>query len=66
MQEEGESHSETKQFVASKGLSSAEAQELLLKYGRNELEDKKKPKVSSFLLRYKFRIANQIELLDSG
>jgi hypothetical protein len=32
-------------FTASKGLSSAEADELLRVHGRNELEDKKKPKV---------------------
>ena len=31
--------------IASKGLKSAEAEELLLQYGRNELEDKQKPKV---------------------
>lgn len=34
----------TKAFVPSKGLTTEEAQQLLLKWGRNELEDKKKPK----------------------
>ena len=31
-------------FVKSKGLTSAEADELLRRYGRNELEEKKTPK----------------------
>lgn len=43
MTEEGES--KVKDFVPSKGLTTAEAQELLQKWGRNELEDKKKAKV---------------------
>ena len=34
-----------KDFVVSKGLTSAEAAQLLQKWGRNELEDKQKPKV---------------------
>jgi hypothetical protein len=38
---------EVKDFVASHGLTSSEAQELLQRYGRNELEDKKVPKVKS-------------------
>lgn len=42
MTEEGAE--KTKQFVASKGLTTEEAHQLLLKWGRNELEDKKKPK----------------------
>lgn len=33
-------------FVPSKGLTSQQAEELLRKYGKNELEDKKTPKVS--------------------
>jgi hypothetical protein len=32
-------------FVPSKGLTSQQAEELLRKYGKNELEDKKTPKV---------------------
>ncbi len=35
-----------KDFVPSKGLTTFEAQQLLQKWGRNELEDKKKSKVS--------------------
>jgi hypothetical protein len=38
-------HSKKIEFIESVGLSSQEAEELLQKYGRNELEDKKKPKV---------------------
>jgi hypothetical protein len=34
-----------KSFVPSKGLTSEEAEQLLAKWGRNELEDKKRPKV---------------------
>lgn len=34
-----------KVFVPSRGLTSAEAEHLLIQYGRNELEDKKTPKV---------------------
>ena len=34
-------------FVPSKGLTSAEAERLLAKHGRNELEEKKKPKVKA-------------------
>lgn len=40
----------TKAFVPSKGLTTEEAQQLLLKWGRNELEDKKKAKVGGLLL----------------
>jgi len=36
-------------FVPSKGLTSAEAESLLAKYGRNELEEKKKPKWLIFM-----------------
>lgn len=36
-----------KEFVPSKGLTTFEAQQLLQKWGRNELEDKKKSKVST-------------------
>ncbi len=43
MEEEGSG--KVKEFVASKGLTSFEAQQLLQKWGRNELEDKKKSKV---------------------
>ncbi len=42
-EEEGE---KPKEFIPSKGLSSEEAKVLLEKWGRNELTDKKKPKVS--------------------
>ena len=35
-----------KDFVPSKGLTTFESQQLLVKWGRNELEDKKKSKVS--------------------
>lgn len=35
-----------KEFVPSKGLTTFEAQQLLQKWGRNELEDKKKSKVT--------------------
>lgn len=34
-------------FVPSKGLSESEAKTLLAKHGRNELPEKKKPKVSN-------------------
>jgi len=40
-----EDSEKTKEFVASKGLTVNEANELLLKYGRNELPEKKRPKV---------------------
>lgn len=36
-------------FVKSKGLSSAQADALMLQYGRNELEEKKTPKWYIFL-----------------
>ena len=32
-------------FIASKGLTSAEAERRLIEFGRNELQDKKTPKV---------------------
>ena len=35
----------SKDFIPSSGISTFEANELLLKYGRNELEDKSTPKV---------------------
>lgn len=38
----------TKEFVPSKGLTSQEASARLIQYGRNELEDKKVPKVLVF------------------
>lgn len=41
---------EPKSFVPSKGLTTAEAQALLAKWGRNELEEKNKPKVLSIYL----------------
>ncbi len=44
MTEEGAE--KVKEFVPSKGLTTFEAQQLLQKWGRNELEDKKKSKVS--------------------
>lgn len=47
MTEEGEG--KIKDFIPSKGLSEGQARELLLKWGRNELEDKKKAKVKSIL-----------------
>jgi len=40
-----EDESQTQTFVPSRGLSTFEANELLLKYGRNELEDVSTPKV---------------------
>ncbi len=40
-----EDSEKTKEFVASKGISSNEAKDLLQRYGRNELPEKKKPKV---------------------
>ncbi len=46
MTEEGAE--KVKEFVPSKGLTTFEAQQLLQKWGRNELEDKKKSKVSLF------------------
>lgn len=36
----------TVEFTPSKGLTDAQAEELILKYGKNELEEKKKSKVS--------------------
>jgi hypothetical protein len=42
----------TKEFVPSKGLTTEEARQLILKWGRNELEDKKKAKV--FIIYYSF------------
>lgn len=42
MTEEGEG--KVKDFIPSKGLTEGQARELLLKWGRNELEDKKKAK----------------------
>jgi hypothetical protein len=41
--EEGVEH--TTEFTPSKGLTSVEAEKKLLEWGRNELEDKKTPKV---------------------
>lgn len=43
--EEGVSLAENKQRVYAHGLTTEEATQLLFKYGRNELEDKKKSKV---------------------
>lgn len=45
MQEE-EGEEAPKSFVPSKGLTTAEAQALLAQWGRNELEEKHKPKVT--------------------
>ncbi len=45
MEDDEEGDGEAKQFVASHGLSSAEAAALLEKWGRNELEEHHKPKV---------------------
>jgi hypothetical protein len=42
----------TKEFVPSKGLTTFEFQQLLEKWGRNELEDKKKSKVGSYILAF--------------
>ena len=44
-EEEGLSLAENKTRSFSKGLTSEQAAQLLIKYGRNELEDKKKSKV---------------------
>jgi len=41
-----------KEFVASVGITSAQAEILLKQYGRNELEDKQKPKVKNTVLYY--------------
>lgn len=62
---------EGKDFIASKGLTSAQAAELLLQWGRNELEEKNKPKVcklsslstsffvlSDVLFMFSFSVAN--------
>lgn len=43
---EEEEGGKVKDFTPSTGLTSAEARDLLEKWGRNELADKKKPKVS--------------------
>ena len=43
MTEEGSE--KVKEFIPSKGLTLEEAASLLEQWGRNELEDKKKPKV---------------------
>lgn len=43
--EEDEGGGDPKQFTASKGLSSSEAEALLARWGKNELEEKNKPKV---------------------
>ncbi|RYG70091.1 hypothetical protein EON64_01150 [archaeon] len=40
-----ESHEKAKDFIPSKGLTSEEAATLLLQWGRNELEDHRKPNV---------------------
>ena len=40
---------EVKNFVASHGLTTSEAMELLRQWGRNELEDKKIPKVKNII-----------------
>jgi hypothetical protein len=37
-----------KSFAPSKGLTTQEAEQLLEKWGRNQLEDKKRPKVRLF------------------
>jgi H+-transporting ATPase len=42
--DDDERHGEAVDFVKSKGLTSAEADELLRRFGRNELEEKKTPK----------------------
>jgi len=44
-----EEHGKPKEFTPSKGLTTFEAQQLLQKWGRNELEDKKKSKLLIFL-----------------
>lgn len=46
MEEEGV---EQKTFTPSKGLTTAETERLLQQYGRNELEEKHKPKVGPFI-----------------
>ena len=45
---EDEEEGGQKEFVMSKGLTSSEAAALLEKWGRNELEEKNKPKVGVF------------------
>jgi hypothetical protein len=46
MHEDRISHGEKQSVQISTGLTSAEAEVLLVQYGRNELEDKKVPKVN--------------------
>ena len=45
--EDDDEGADRKSFVASRGLTSAEAAKLLERWGRNELEEKNKPKVGS-------------------
>jgi hypothetical protein len=42
---EDDEEGQQKEFVASHGLTSSEASALLARWGRNELEEKSKPKV---------------------
>ena len=48
-EEEGVSLAENKSKVYSHGITSEQASQLLIKYGRNELEDKKKSKVIIYI-----------------
>jgi len=57
--EEGLSLAEKKSRVFSHGLTSEEASQLLIKYGRNELEDKKKSKVIKY-----YYILNKLILIN--
>ena len=57
------SSGDEKILTPSKGLTSAEAEKLLLKYGRNELEDKHTPKVSLSNLAQPCLLANSIGIL---
>ena len=47
-------------FVASKGLTTGEAEKRLIEYGRNELPDKKTPKVTNNF----YQINNYYKLVD--
>ena len=47
---------ENKEFIPSVGLSTAEAEDLLRQWGRNELEEKKKSYVSILSVNSKFVI----------
>ena len=47
-----------KNFIESKGLTTTEADQLLLQWGPNELEEKKKAKVTFLYINYKRTLVN--------